>query len=80
MSTNSLHDFAEVLDRVRSWPRDQQLLLARSILQSMEGSTSLTRRRGEKLDEILEAFRPADPLPYDLDYDRILEEELRGFA
>ncbi len=46
----------------------------------MEGSTSLTRRRGEKLDEILEAFRPADPLPYDLDYDRILEEELRGFA
>jgi hypothetical protein len=77
MSTNSLHDLAEVLDRVRSWPRDQQLLLARSILEAMEESKSLNRRRGEKLDEILDAFRPADPLAYDLDYDRILEEELR---
>lgn len=76
MSHNETSEMADVLDRVRTWPADEQIHLAQQILQSVAAQRANRPDRSRSLKNLLGILQPANGLPSDADCRAALETAL----
>lgn len=79
MITTDTHQLSDIVERVRAWPANVRVTLARRILETVETQPSpepSDRPRGPSAAEVASMFKSDKPTPSDDDCRRILEEEL----
>jgi hypothetical protein len=69
----------DVLQRVKTWPAEARLALAKKILETLEAESrpSSMPGRGVPVDHVLGLWSTTSPPPTDEECDRILAEELQ---
>jgi hypothetical protein len=68
-------EMTSVLRQVASWPEQDRVVLARTILATVESATPDTPR-GYSADEVIALLKLPQPAPSDIECRQILEEEL----
>ncbi len=71
-------EYRSILEKISSWPAPQRLMLARQILQGLEGETRLGAKRPGGLSDLLGLLQTEASAPTDEECRRALEEELLG--
>jgi hypothetical protein len=77
IATNS-PEVSEIVDRVRSWPRECRVALARRILETLESPRVSTPARTMSLNEVVGLLKTDAPPPDDEQCEQILAEERHG--
>jgi hypothetical protein len=78
MSSTETSEITDVMQRVRSWPVSMRIILARRILETVEGAATLEPRsgqpRGYSAEEVRALLRIDQPAPDDAAVEQWLEE------
>jgi hypothetical protein len=72
-----MHNLPNIWREISSWPPEEQLALAKRILQSLqqdEGAVTVTQERREALQQLIGIWKTEQP-PNDEEVERILEQE-----
>lgn len=75
MTPTQSRELAEIADRVKSWPVDMRIALARRILETAGTPTILETPRTLSLDQVIGILKSEAPAPSDEECRRIIEEE-----
>jgi hypothetical protein len=76
MSVSETSEVFEVLDRVRGWPVENRVALAREILGTVQDEVRERTRPKQSLKSLLGLLGQGDAPPSDEECQKILEEEL----
>jgi hypothetical protein len=75
MTTAESSEMVDVLNRVKDWPPDMRMALARRLLDTAERPAILEPPRTLSLDQVIGILKTDAPAPTDDECDRIIEEE-----
>ena len=75
MSIAEATELAEILNRVKEWPLDMRITLARRILESAETPPIGEPPRTLSLDQVIGILKTDAPPPTDEECERIIDEE-----
>jgi hypothetical protein len=75
MTAAESSEMVDVLNRVRDWPLDMRMALARRILETAERPAILEPPRTLSLDQVIGILKTDAPAPTDDECERIIEEE-----
>ena len=75
MTAAESSEMVDVLNRVRDWPLDMRMALARRILETAERPAILEPPRTLSLDQVIGILKTDAPAPSDDECERIIEEE-----
>lgn len=75
MTATQNQELAEVVNRVKGWPLDMRMTLARRILETVETPAILEPPRTLSLDQVIGILKTDAPPPTDEECERIIEEE-----
>jgi hypothetical protein len=75
MTATQSRELADVVNRVKDWPLDMRISLARRILETAESPAILEPPRTLSLDQVIGILKTEAPAPSDEECERIVEEE-----
>jgi len=75
MTATQSRELADVVNRVKDWPLDMRISLARRILETVEMPAILEPPRTLSLDQVIGILKTEAPAPSDEECERIIEEE-----
>ena len=75
MTVTQSRELAEVVDRVKGWPLEMRISLARRILETAEAPAIVEPPRTLPLDQVIGLLKTDAPPPTDEECARIIEEE-----
>ncbi len=75
MTATQSQELADVVDRVKDWPLDMRISLARRILETAETPAIIEPSRTLSLDQVIGILKTDAPPPTDEACERIIEEE-----
>ncbi len=75
MTATQSRDLADVVNRVKDWPLDMRISLARRILETAETPAIIEPPRTLSLDRVIGVLKTDAPAPTDEECERIIEEE-----
>lgn len=76
MSAAESNELNDVLDRVKHWPSERRITLARRVLESVEANPIPRRARSSPLKPLVGLLKTDAPPPTDDECRTILEQEL----
>ena len=75
MTVAETNDIAEVVQKVRSWPAGMRIVLARRILETLEGTDAPARLpRGPSAAEVVALLKAEKPAPDDATVKQWIDE------
>jgi hypothetical protein len=75
MSATQNEEIIDVFNRVKGWPLDMRIALARRILESTEVPAIAEPPRTLSLDQVIGILKTDAPPPTDEECERMIEEE-----
>jgi hypothetical protein len=75
MNATPSQEFVDVLNRIKGWPLDMRITLARRILETTEMRPIAEPPRTMSLDQVIGILKTDAPPPTDEECGRIIEEE-----
>ncbi len=75
MSTAEAIELADILNRVKDWPLDMRITLARRVLESADTPPIAEPPRTLSLDQVIGILKTDAPAPTDEECERFIEEE-----
>ena len=75
MTASQNQELVDIFNRVKDWPVDMRITLARRILETAETPPIAKPRKTLSLDQVIGILKTGDPPPTDEDCNRIIEEE-----
>jgi hypothetical protein len=75
MSATQNEEITDVFNRVKGWPLDMRITLARRILETTEVPAIAEPPRTLSLDQVIGVLKTGVPAPTDEECERIIDEE-----
>jgi hypothetical protein len=75
MSATQNEEISDVFNRVKDWPLDMRITLARRILETTEVPAIAEPPRTLSLDQVIGVLKTGGPAPTDEECERIIDEE-----